>query len=431
MSLEIATFPVNKVAFGRETRWMDGVLELNEAELLGLVREDPLLRDSRLELVSPGEPVRIINYQDVIEPRIKVSGPGQAYPGVLGRRVEKVGSGRTHRLGGFGIIDCRDLSHLPMREQLWPSHKLSPHPAVREHFIDMSGPGASRPPYGKLHNLCLVVRSPEELSGEERVSSVHLAALRLADRIAETTVGIEPPKIEVFDLTPNPDLPNIAFAPHLASSEWELGPRSPVGTAVYGMTRLNFPWILDPTEVLDGAITGGPMTWMMVNNPVVLSAARAHGKEVNFKACAVQRTNWTNENEKRLMASRLAHELQMMNIQGVIITTNVRGQRYVETILSVEACEKAGVKVVLLTEEEDNENGTAPPLLLSTPELRAAVSTGTGDVPTSFPPVDRVIGAWGEADRYWFGELPPIHGRYGTQHFSDIYGYDTASYANF
>lgn len=431
MSLEIATFPVNKVAFGRETRWMDGVLELNKADLLGLVREDPLLRDSRLELASPGEPVRIINYQDVIEPRIKVSGPGQTYPGVLGRRVDKVGSGRTHRLGGFGIIDCRDLSHLPMREQLWPSHKLSPHPAVREHFIDMSGPGATRPPYGTLHNLCLVVRSPEELSGEERVSSVHSAALRLADRIAETTVGIEPPQIEGFDLTPNPDLPNIAFAPHLASSEWELGPRSPVGTAVYGMTRLNFPWILDPTEILDGAITGGPMTWMMVNNPVVLSAARAHGSEVNFKACAVQRTNWTNEDEKRLMASRLAHELQMMNIQGVIITTNVRGQRYVETILSVEACEKAGVKVVLLTEEEDNENGTAPPLLLSTPELRAAVSTGTGDVPTSFPPVKRVIGTWGDADPYWFGELPPVHGRYGTQHFSDIYGYDAASYANF
>jgi glycine reductase len=431
MSLKIGTFPVNDVMFGSETRWEDGVLTLNHDELLGLVREDPFLKDSVLELAKPGDSTRVINYQDVVEPRVKVDGPGQTYPGVAGRKVDKVGSGRTHRLGGFAITTCRDMSHLPMSEQLWPSHKLSPHPAAKEHFFDLSGPGANRPPYGTLHNLCLVVRSPDGLNGEERVTSVQYAALRMADRLARTTAELHPPELETIDLTPKTGKPNIAFAPHLASSEWELGARSPVGTGIYGMTRLNFPWVLDPTEVLDGAIFGGRSSWMMVNNPVIMAAARSHGQEVNFRACVVQRTNWTNENEKRLMASRLAHQLTLMDISGVIITTDVRGQRFVETILSVEACEKAGIKVVLLTEEEDNENGTAPPLLLTTPELRSAVSNGTGDVPTPFPPVETVVGTWNGADPYWFGELPPVHGRYGTNHFPDVYGYDAASYASY
>ncbi|MDP6059461.1 MAG: glycine/sarcosine/betaine reductase component B subunit, partial [Pirellulaceae bacterium] len=165
--------------------------------------------------------------------------------------------------------------------------------------------------------------------------------------------------------------------------------------------------------------------------PVVLEACRAHGREMNFKVCVVQRTNWTNQDEKELMAERLAHQLQLMDIQGAIITTDARGQRWVETILTADACERAGIKVVLLTEEEDNENGSAPPLLMSSPNLRAAVSNGTGDVPTPFPAVDRVVGSWDRASSSWYGELPPIHGRYGTKHFSDVYGYDCVSYVDF
>ena len=67
---------------------------------------------------------------DIIEPRVKVSGPGTTYPGVWGRSNDRVGTGRTHRLGGFAVIECLDLSHLPMAEQLWPSLKLTPHPAA-------------------------------------------------------------------------------------------------------------------------------------------------------------------------------------------------------------------------------------------------------------------------------------------------------------
>jgi hypothetical protein len=36
--------------------------------------------------------------------------------------------------------------------------------------------------------------------------------------------------------------------------------------------------------------------------------------------------------------------------------------------------------------------------------------------------VKRVIGA-GRIDERWHGEQPPVHGRYGTSHLNDVYGF--------
>jgi dihydropteroate synthase len=115
----------------------------------------------------------------------------------------------------------------------------------------------------------------------------------------------------------------------------------------------------------------------------------------------------------------------MADIDGVVVTNDVRGQRFLEAILTVQACEQAGIKVVFLTEEEDNEDGTAPPLLVSVPELKAAVSAGTGATFEPFPAVKRIVGSFSEPAESAFSELPPIHGRYGTRHFSDVFGYDS------
>jgi len=109
----------------------------------------------------------------------------------------------------------------------------------------------------------------------------------------------------------------------------------------------------------------------------------------------------------------------------------VRGQRFLEAILSVQACEREGVKVVLLTEEEDSESGTAPPLLVSVPELKAAVSASTGATLHPFDGVQRSIGGFDTTQESNMGEIPAIHGRYGTSHFNDIFGYDTQSYDSY
>ena len=51
------------------------------------------------------------------------------------------------------------------------------------------------------------------------------------DRLAQTTSELEPPELEVFDLTStDPSLPRFVFITHLASNEWQVGPRSQRGT---------------------------------------------------------------------------------------------------------------------------------------------------------------------------------------------------------
>jgi len=89
--------------------------------------------------------------------------------------------------------------------------------------------------------------------------------------------------------------------------------------------------------------------------------------------------------------------------------------------ITVQALERVGVKTVLMTEEEDNEGGTAPPLLVPAPEVVAVVSTGTGGVDVTFPRVERVIGTR-EPEPHWYEERPAIHGRYGVSHLHDYYG---------
>jgi glycine reductase complex component B subunit alpha and beta len=428
MRLELGTFPVHGAFFGDKTSWADGILEIDRDEVLALARADANVTFAAVDLAQPGESARIVNVNDVVEPRIKVSGPGMVYPGVCGRPVTAVGRGQTHRLGGFGVIECvpRSSSAPGRTNQFAPRDQLS---YRQQDFIDLSGPGAVRP-YASLINLVLSLEVEPSLGFEDRHLATHGATLRVADHLARAVASLPPPEREVFDLSVrDPALPGIVFIPLLASMEFRVGPDSRVGTAVYGVTRLSAPWLLHPTELLDGAVSQG-MSWPFVNNPLVLELARRHGKELNFLAVIVHRSNWGGQAEMELAAERDAQAAILLGAQGAIVTTNIRGRRFVDTVACIKACRAEGLQAVLLTEEEDSEDGAATPLLINDPAIVAAVSTGTGAVPQPFPPVARVLGAR-QVDPEWLGELPPIAGRYGAVHLQDYYGFGRQSSADF
>ena len=438
MQYELGTFPVRDVVFGSSTRWHDGVLELDRDELVSLVLEGGLIPGATVELARPGESARIINTHDVVDPRVKVNGGGTVYPGICGRPTDAVGEGRTHRFDRVGVFHCLDTTRLRERSaaESLSLFEVGP-PAVSRGFVDMSGPGAVTP-YARLFNVCVVADAPRDLTLPELVNVTSTATHRVADRIAETVKHLDPPELEVFDFDSRPELPGMVYIPHLSSAEPqpEVGARGTYGTAVYGQIRLSAPWLLGPAEMLDGAVVGagrswGGFSWKMANNPIVLDLCRRHGRDVNFLGCIVQRTNWTSQLEYNMAAHRAARLAQAVGAQAAIITTDVRGQRWVGTMLTIQACERAGIKCVLLTEEEDNENAAAPPLLFSPPELKSAVSTGTGDVPDPFPAVSTVIGTIEDAPGGWYEELPPVHGSYGTAHVADYYGFGPQSYTDF
>jgi glycine reductase complex component B subunit alpha and beta len=76
MQLEMGTFPVTQIRFGSHTRYQDSHLEVNKDAVLEAVHRDPRITSADLEIALPGESVRIWPVRDVIEPRVKVEGPG-------------------------------------------------------------------------------------------------------------------------------------------------------------------------------------------------------------------------------------------------------------------------------------------------------------------------------------------------------------------
>jgi len=425
--LKLGSFPVTKALAGPKTRWHDGTLEVNIDEIMGVIKKDERIAWASVDLVNPGDGTRIINEYDIVEPRIKTEGPGQTYPSIVGRRPDAVGEGTTFRLEGCSVVACVDISQAAPDDPGARARAAS-RGLTNYRFIDKSGPGAvtfSAP----TASVCVTIEQPQDASSEYWHTVAQGAVMRVVDRLAQTVVGLKPPKEEIFDITPKSGLPGVVWIPHLSTLELYRGPYTKVGMAVYGITRAAPPWVLDPRELLDGAISQ-VRSWIYTNNPTNLELLRRHGTDWNYLACLAYPTNWSMESEKQSVSSRVARIARMLGAQGALVTTDVRGQRMVETMLTVQACEQAGLKTVFLSEEEDPEEGTAPPFLNWVPELEATVSTGTGGWDGPFPPVKKVIGARSPA-KAWFGEQPPVHGRYGVSHLGDHYGYGKQSYADF
>src|SRR4029453_6732994 len=172
MRLEMGTFPVHDVVIGSHTRWQDGRLEIDRDSILELILHDPRIATAELELAKPGESVRIWPVRDVIEPRIKVEGPGVVYPGICGRPITTVGQGRTHRLAGMGVTEVSGVN--------W-------HEAGGDYveiLLDMIGPWAELIPMSSLINVCVVVEPDPALGNEAKNLAVHNAALIVSDRLA-------------------------------------------------------------------------------------------------------------------------------------------------------------------------------------------------------------------------------------------------------
>jgi glycine reductase len=89
----------DRVVFSYENQ----VLEVDETALIDLVLQDPRITDASLAVAMPGEKTRITGIRDIVEPRHKVLGSGEVFPGILGP-IEDVGDGRTHRLSGMTVV---------------------------------------------------------------------------------------------------------------------------------------------------------------------------------------------------------------------------------------------------------------------------------------------------------------------------------------
>ncbi len=388
MRLELANFPVKDVRFSKQTSYSNGVLEVNKEELVALVLENTRIASANLDVAFPSEQTRIVNIRDVVEPRLKVSGLGCVFPGILGP-VETVGEGRTHRLSGVTVVTSAKY-----RPTI-----LEGTSAQASGLLDMWGPGSLVTPLGSTINIVLIIKLIDGVTELEAHDAIQSAEFRLAHRLAETTKHITPENVEVFELfEADPSLPRIVYILGCLTT-WH-APLS--GVSLYGLPiRESLPTFVHPNEFLDGALTAdarkgqghGTLTWGWMNQPVVLRLLREHGKRLNFLGVILQRTRFETYHGQQVTAACTSQLARLLGADGAIVTrTSPSGANFIDVMLTVQACERKGVKTVLMTPEWGGREGTELPLVFYVPEANAMVTTGSLERLIKVPTPAKVIG---------------------------------------
>ena len=390
MRLELADFPVKEVKFSKRTSYHKGVLEIDKEELLALVLEDKKVASANLDVAFPGEKTRIVQIRDVVEPRVKVSGPGCVFPGIMGP-VKTVGEGRTNRLSGVTVMVSGEY-----RPTI-----LGGTARQKGGLLDMWGPGSTITPYGSTINIVPVLKLIDGVTELEAHATFQMAEFKMARRLAEATREQTPEIIEVFDISRvDPSLPRIVYILG-CTTNWH----HPSDVAYYGLTiRESLPTLVHPTEFIDGAVTTDgrrgsgtqTQTWEWMNAPVIFELLREHGNRLNFLGVILQRTRWEMELGKLAAAECSSQIARLLGSDGAIITRQIpSGNNFMDAMLTVQACEQKGIKTVFLTPEWGGKDGTEIPLVFYVPEATAMISTGSTDRGVNIQVPTKVIGAEG------------------------------------
>lgn len=382
MKLELGKILIKELKFGDSTSAAEGILTVCKAEIEKLVLEDERIIAANIEIAKPGESTRITPVKDVIEPRVKVSGKGTIFPGVMGK-VTEVGSGRTHALVGMNVVTCGKIV------------------GFQEGVIDMSGPAADYCPFSKTLNLCVVMEPKEGLETHIYEEAARLAGLKVATYIGKAGKEVEPDELVTYETKPlleqiaqYPDLPKIGYV-HMLQSQGLLH-----DTYYYGVDAKQFiPTFMYPTEIMDGAIISGNCvapcdkvtTFHHLNNPVIEDLYKRHGKDLNFVGVIL-----TNENvflaDKERCSDMVAKMAEFLGLDGVLITEEGYGNPDTDLMMNCKKVSAKGVKVVLITDEFPGKDGKSQSLADVVDEADAMVSCGQGNAMLHFPAMERVIG---------------------------------------
>ena len=165
MNLTLYKAPVRSLRFGGKTALADGVLTVNSEELCALLMQDERLASVSLDLAHPGEEVRILPVKDALEPRCKLSGGNEVFPGFIGS-VDTVGQGETLVLDGMAVLTTGRLV------------------AAQEGIVDMTGPGADYTPFSKTCNLVVVLQPKDGIELHVAEQTCRMAGLRTAHYLA-------------------------------------------------------------------------------------------------------------------------------------------------------------------------------------------------------------------------------------------------------
>ncbi len=380
--LELGIVPIKDIQFASKSEVKGDTLYVNKEDIIDLLKEDENIENIELFIAKPGDSIRIMPVKDVIEPRVKVSGNGAMFPGMVSK-VDVVGEGRTNVLRGMAVVTTGKIV------------------AFQEGIIDMTGEGAKYTPFSQLNNLVLKVDTKEDIDKHKREASVRMAGLKTADFIGKLAKDIEAKEVETFE-TLNvkegaekyPNLPRVAYV-YMLQSQGLMH-----DTYVYGVdAKQTLSTIIYPTEVMDGAIVSGNCvsacdkntTYHHLNNPVIRALFAEHGKSINFVGVVI-----TNENvylADKMRSSDWASKLcDFLGVDGAIVSEEGFGNPDTDLIMNCKKITAKGIKTVLVTDEYAGQDGKSQSLADADASADAVVTGGNANMVINIGPLDTVIG---------------------------------------
>lgn len=382
MRLELGKIFIHDVVFGDKTKVEGGVLTINKAEMLEEIGGDEHIASIDIDIAKPGESVRITPVKDVIEPRVKVEGSGQIFPGLL-NKVGTVGEGRTHALSGMAVVTTGKIV------------------GFQEGIIDMIGEGAKYTPFSKLVNVVITAEPVEDLKQHAHEKAVRMIGLKAARYLGEAGRNVEPDEVKTYETKPllqqvqeYPDLPKVLYV-YMLQTQGLLH-----DTYVYGVDAKQIvPTILYPTEIMDGAILSGNCvsacdknpSYVHLNNGVVEELYEQHGKEINFLGVVI-----TNENvylmDKERSSNWTAKLCTYLGADAVIVSQEGFGNPDTDLIMNCKKIENEGIKTVIVTDEYAGRDGASQSLADADEKANAVVTGGNANQVVVLPKLDKVIG---------------------------------------
>jgi len=359
--LEIATFAVDEVVEGTQTGWSDRRLTVSLPQL-AVGAGEPALAEATVEVVRPGDRVRISNVLDVVLPDVRV------------RDL------RLHRLAGVAVITVCD----------WLAAGYEEAEELPVSLIDMGGPASDRSPWGGSINLVLRCMPAPGGGVPEVDAAIRREAWRVGRALAAVTAEQEPTEvITVGSSSGDSSLPNIALVLQVASEGplvdtfWD---EEPLGEFE--------PRIVSAKDVLSGSLTNGAYDWPGVRNVTAIyqdsapirDLSAADGSTLTFAGVILAPGYLDGATQKRLAAGSSASLAADLGVDGVIVTTFSSGNSHTDTMLTVQECERRGIATVALVCET---NGG---LTDHVPEATSLISTGNEDELVEAWTPERVIG---------------------------------------
>lgn len=382
LKLELGKILIKDAVFGSQLMVKEGQLVIDKENLIAELKKIPSVEAISIEIAKPGEKTRIIPVKDVIEPRVKIEGEGNGFPGVT-TDVKPLGDGKVHVLSGVTVTTIGDIV------------------GFQEGIIDMWGEGAKWTPFSKTINIVVDIKVAPGLKPHEHEETVRLTGLKAAELIGNAGKDVKPDEIKVYEMgsmaeeiAKYPNLPKVAYVEMLISQ----------GLLhdgyIYGVNSQKIlPTVLHPNEELDGAVISGNCvaacdkitTYQHQNNSMILDLYDKHGKEIVFLGVVLMPELTTLAGKFRT-CDYTAKICEMMGADGVIVSEEGYGNPDSDLVMLCSRLEQKGIKTVLITDECSGWDGMSQPLADTSKEAVAVVSTGNVSHLVHLEKADQVLG---------------------------------------